>query len=148
MDSILICKLIIDKSTSICTWHNVLVFCLDCVMCMHAAFYPVFCDFVILLRFGWLNGAFHKCYAICSVHGGCYIISSLGIEYSYGMSVMWCILSVYTLLKVVKSHCDLSVLALSLMSFQKKLDRGVGGCIELYPICFWIFGFFLTLQSP
>ena len=25
-----------------------------------------------------------------------------------------------TLLKVVKSHCDLSVLAVSLMSFQKK----------------------------
>ena len=27
--------------------------------------------------------------------------------------------SVYTLLKVVKSHCDLSVLAVSLMGFQK-----------------------------
>ena len=27
-------------------------------------------------------------YAICSVHGGCYIISSVGIEYSCGMSVM------------------------------------------------------------
>ena len=32
MDSILICRLIIDKSTSICTWYNVLVFCLDCMM--------------------------------------------------------------------------------------------------------------------
>ena len=27
---------------------------------------------------------------------------------------------VYTLLKVVKSHCDLSVLTVSLMGFQKK----------------------------
>ena len=52
------------------------------------------------------------------VHGGGYIISSVGIEYSCGMSVMWCILS--TLLKVVKSQCDLSVLAVSLMGFQKK----------------------------
>ena len=33
--------------------------------------------------------------------------------------------SVYTLLKVVRSHCDLSVLAVSLMGFPKKkyLDR-------------------------
>ena len=31
------------------------------------------------------------------VHGGCYIISSVGIEYSCGLSVMWCILSVYTI---------------------------------------------------
>ena len=29
---ILICRLIIDKSTSIWTWHNVLVFCLDCMV--------------------------------------------------------------------------------------------------------------------
>ena len=28
------------------------------------------------------------------------------------------------------------------------MDRGVGGWIELYPIFFWIFGIFLTLQSP
>ena len=55
------------------------------------------------------------------VHGGCYTISSVWIEYSCGMSVMWCILSVYTLLKVVKSHCDLSVMAVSLMGFHKKL---------------------------
>ena len=33
------------------------------------------------------------------VHGGCYIISSVGIEYSCGMSVMLCIL--YTLLKAI-----------------------------------------------
>ena len=54
------------------------------------------------------------------MHGGCYIISSVGIEYSCGMSVVCCILPVYMLLKVVKSHCDFSVLAMSLMSFQKK----------------------------
>ena len=36
------------------------------------------------------------------------------------------------------------------MSFQKKknLDRGVGGWVEFYPNFFWIFGIFLTLQSP
>ena len=44
----------------------------------------------------------------------------------------------------VKSHCDLSVLAVSLMVFQKKMDR-VGGWVELYPI---FFGVLLTLQSP
>ena len=31
---------------------------------------------------------------------------------------------------------------------KKKLDRGVGGWVELYPIFFLIFGIFLTLQSP
>ena len=31
---------------------------------------------------------------------------------------------------------------------KKYLDRGVGGWVELYPIFFWIFGIFLTLQSP
>ena len=37
-----------------------------------------------------------------------------------------------------------------LMGFQQKkyLDRGVGGWVELYPNYFWIFGIFLTLQSP
>ena len=49
---------------------------------------------------------------------------------------MWFILSVYALLKVVKIHCDLSVLAMSLMGFQKKLDG-----FELYPICFGILEF-------
>ena len=40
---------------------------------------------------------------------------------------------------------------MSLMSFPKKnVDGGgwVGGWVELYPIVFWIFGIFLTLQSP
>ena len=31
---------------------------------------------------------------------------------------------------------------------KKYLDRGVGGWVELCPIFFWIFGIFLTLQSP
>ena len=49
----------------------------------------------------------------------------------YERNVMY---SVCTLFKVVKSHCDLSVLAMSLMGFhQKKLDRRVGGWVELYP---------------
>ena len=29
------------------------------------------------------------------VHGGCYIIFSVGNGYSCGMSVMWCVLSEY-----------------------------------------------------
>ena len=50
-----------------------------------------------------------------------------------------CILSVYTLLKVV-GYYDLSVLSVSVMGFQKSLDRGwVGGWGELYPIFVWIF---------
>ena len=53
---------------------------------------------------------------------------------------------------VMYSVCiyDLSVLAVSRMGFRKKkyLDRRVGGWVELYPIFFWIFGIFLTLQSP
>ena len=52
--------------------------------------------------------------------GGCYIISNVGIKYSCGMSVL-CSLSVYTLL----SHCDLSVLAVSLIGFEKK--NWIGG---------------------
>ena len=47
---------------------------------------------------------------------------------------------------VMYSVCiyDLSVLAVSRMAFQKtqKLDRGVGGWVELYPNIFWIIGFF------
>ena len=39
---------------------------------------------------------------------------------------------VCVLLKVV-SHYDLSVVSMSAMGFQKKLDRGVGGWSELYP---------------
>ena len=50
----------------------------------------------------------------------------------------------------VINSCDLSVLAMPLMGFQNKtyLDRGLGGWVELYPNYFWIFGIFLTLQSP
>ena len=51
----------------------------------------------------------------------------------------------------ILSVYDLSVLAVSRMGFHKtktKLDRGVGGWVELYPFYFWIFDFFLTLQSP
>ena len=56
--------------------------------------------------------------------------------------------SVFTLLKVV-SYYDLSVLSMSVMGFQKKkLDGGVGGWGELHPSLFWIFGIYLTLQSP
>ena len=53
-----------------------------------------------VLRFGWLNGAFHKlvlCYLLLYMVVVILIISSVGIEYSCGLSVMWCILSVYTI---------------------------------------------------
>ena len=45
----------------------------------------------------------------------------------YERNVMYSVL--YTLLKVVKIHCDLSVLAVSLMGFQKNWIGGgwVGG---------------------
>ena len=55
-----------------------------------------------------------------------------------------CILSVYTLLKVV-GYYDLSVLSMSVMGFQKKFGWGVGGWGELCPS---FFGILLTLQSP
>ena len=54
-----------------------------------------------------------------------------------------CILSVYTLLKVV-SYYDLSIMSKSVMVSKKKVWMGVGGWGELYPS---FFGFFLTLQS-
>ena len=54
-----------------------------------------------------------------------------------------CILSVYALLKVI-NYYDLSVLFMSMMGFQKKK----GGWGELHPSLFWIYGIFLTLQSP
>ena len=41
-----------------------------------------------------------------------------------------CILSVYTLLKVV-GYYNLSVLSMSVMGFQKKFGWRVGGCCEL-----------------
>ena len=47
-----------------------------------------------------------------------------------------CILSVYTLLKVV-GYYDLSVLSMSVMGFQKKV--WVGRLGELYPSFFWGF---------
>ena len=53
MDSILICRLIIDKSTC----NTTVLFRLHGVMCIHAAFDPVFCYFVTVLRFVRLNGA-------------------------------------------------------------------------------------------
>ena len=55
-----------------------------------------------------------------------------------------CILSVYTLLKVV-GYYDLSVLSMSVMGCKKKVWGGWG---EIYPILFWISGILLTLQSP
>ena len=56
-----------------------------------------------------------------------------------------CILFVYSLLNVV-SHYDLSVLSMSVMGFQKtKLDMGVNGWDELYPV---IFGIFKLCQAP
>ena len=39
-----------------------------------------------------------------------------------------CILTVYTLLKVV-SYYDLSVLSMSVMGFQKQIGWGVGGWV-------------------
>ena len=55
-----------------------------------------------------------------------------------------CILSVHTLLKVV-GYYDLSVLFMSVM--VSKFFFG-WGWVELYPIFLWVFGIFLTLQSP
>ena len=47
-----------------------------------------------------------------------------------------CILSVYTLLKVV-GYYDLSVLSMSVMCFQKKLDGGwVGGVSSIHLLGF------------
>ena len=37
---------------------------------------------------------------------------------------------------------------MSAMGFQKKSLDGAGGWGELHPSLFWIFGIFLTLQSP
>ena len=52
----------------------------------------------------------------------------------------------YTLLKVVRYY-DLSVLSMSVMGFQKNFWM-VGGWGGLHPVLFWIFGIYLTLQSP
>ena len=52
-----------------------------------------------------------------------------------------CIKYVYTFLKVV-GYYDLSVLSMSVMGFQKKLDGGVGEWGELYPHFFGFLEFF------
>ena len=48
-----------------------------------------------------------------------------------------CILSVYTLLKVV-SYYDLSVLSMSVMGFQKKFGWGWVGGVSSIQVFFWI----------
>ena len=48
-----------------------------------------------------------------------------------------CILSAYTFLKVV-GYYDLSVLSMSVMGFQKKKFRWVGG-VSSIQVFFWIF---------
>ena len=60
-----------------------------------------------------------------------------------------CILSVYTLLKVV-GYYDLSVLSMSVMGFQKKVWMGGGWWGELYPnfLDFLIFFNFSKPQMP
>ena len=50
-----------------------------------------------------------------------------------------CILCVYSLLYVV-SHYDSRVLSMSVMGFQKSLDRGVGGWVGIALPSFGIFG--------
>ena len=55
------------------------------------------------------------------------------------MNVMWCIMYVYTLLKVVKSHCDFTVLAVSLMGSNFFFGMG---WVELYPIVLGFLEFF------
>ena len=60
-------------------------------------------------------------------------------------------LYIYTLLIVV-NYYDLSVLSMSVMCFQIKVWMEMGGWVggwgELHPSLFWIFGIFVTLQSP
>ena len=58
-----------------------------------------------------------------------------------------CVFCLYILLKTI-GYYDFSVLSVSVMGFQKKVCMGVSGWGELYPILFWIFVIFLTLQSP
>ena len=57
-----------------------------------------------------------------------------------------CILSVYTLRKVV-GYYDLSVLSMSVMGFQKKVWMG-GGWVGGVSSIQFLFFIFLTLQSP
>ena len=49
------------------------------------------------------------------------------------------------LLKVVNYH-GLKVLPMSVLCFKKKMDRGVGGWSELYPLLFCIWGIVLTFR--
>ena len=59
-----------------------------------------------------------------------------------------CILSVYSLLKVV-GYYDLCVLSMSVVGFQKKkFGWRVGGWGELYPIFFKDFWNFVHLSNP
>ena len=59
-----------------------------------------------------------------------------------------CILSVYTLLKVV-GYYDLSVLFMAVMGFQKKnVGWGVGGWGEVYPIFVGFLEFFKLCNCP
>ena len=56
-----------------------------------------------------------------------------------------CILSLYTLLKVV-GYYDLRVLSMSVMGFQNKFGWRVGGWSELYPIFLIFFNFAKPLR--
>ena len=49
---------------------------------------------------------------------------------------------------VIKSHCDLSVLAVSLMGFKKKWTGEWVDGLSSIQFFFGIFGISLTLQSP
>ena len=60
---------------------------------MHAAFYQVFCDFLIVciavrLTKWCISLTSAMLHVFAPVHGGCYIISRVGSEYSCGLSVM------------------------------------------------------------
>ena len=55
--------------------------------CMQHFHYPVFCDSVAV-RLTKIMVHFTSAMPFAPVHGGCYIISSVGIEYSCGLSVM------------------------------------------------------------
>ena len=58
-----------------------------------------------------------------------------------------CILSVYTLLKVV-GYYDLSVLSMPVMGFKKKVWMGVGGWGELSPIFLDFWNYFNFAMPP
>ena len=62
-------------------------------------------------------------------------------------SSIQCVFCLYALLNLV-SYYDLSVLSMSVMGFQKEKSLDGGGCGELYPSLFWIFGFFFNFSKP